>query len=142
MDLRQRIAQPDVCDLADWQVANALNKPDAALPAISQPVRTSLGIGDVMDILGLSIGSAFISKIADSPAPEAIWTLRLLERNQWDVGGASAREFINGFSADLLTADQRNTLLDRGVSIRHPSWAEFAGIEVTARTVGLARGGR
>jgi hypothetical protein len=58
-----------------------------------------------------------------------------------DVGSVVVREQIDGLvPAGIITTAQANQLKALGEKRRYPSWAEHYEIEVTARTVGLARG--
>lgn len=144
--LQQKVTEPDLIDLPDWQVAEILNQPDTSLPAITQWNTTRIGFGEVMHILGAEGGAAFLNsleQIGQNYAPIK-WAMRILERGVFDISNETARQQIMASTQpplNLLTPQQADDILSISRNLRHPSWAEYHNIEVTARTVGLARGG-
>jgi hypothetical protein len=65
----------------------------------------------------------------------------LMKGGGLDVGSVVVREQIDGLvPAGIITTAQANQLKALGEKRRYPSWSEHYEIEVTARTVGLARG--
>lgn len=145
--LAARIAQPDLAGLPEWQVAQVLNAPDLALPTVRADVPTVY----VQQVLLASGEWAGIVLAADNPsAPIAVRSLAILMRDtvrQSTVINtaapaiyASITAALDGLvDAALLTASTRDALL--ALAERPQSWAMANGVEVTARTVGLARGG-
>lgn len=145
--LAQRLAQPDMQGLPDWQAAQVLTAPDPALPTVRVDVLT----GDVQQVLLASGEWAGIVLAAESAdTPRGVRSLAILMRDtvrQSTVIGtaapaiyASITAALDGLvAAELLTAGTRDALL--AMAERPQSWAAAHGVEVTARTVGLARGG-
>jgi hypothetical protein len=145
--LAQRLALPDVQGLPDWQVAQVLNTPDATLPT----VRVDVPTGDVQEVLLTSGEWAGIVLAAESAStPGQVRTLAILMRDtvrqsstigtsQPPVYASTAVALTGLVQAGLLETQTRDALLS--LVEKPQSWAAAHGIEVTARTVGLARGG-
>ena len=55
--LRDRISQPDMSGLPEWQVAERLNAPDASLPTVVTWSSAPLRIGHVLAALGPDAGA-------------------------------------------------------------------------------------
>lgn len=145
--LAERVWQPDMVGLPDWRVAELLNAPDASLPKIRQPVATK----DAQQIL-LSTGQwAAILLSAENPETPMLLrsacinlrdTIRqssMINIDDDQIRAATDAVLIGMVGAGLITENVRIMLL--ALSERQQSWAEANGIEVTARSVGLARGG-
>jgi hypothetical protein len=143
----QRLAEPDMADLADWQAADALNAPDPTLPLVRRAVPTS----DAQEILLSSGEWAAVLLAAESAAtPQPLRgacinlrdTIRQSSVIRMDVPAiyAATDAVLTGMvGAGLMSAGTRAALL--ALADRPQSWAEAHGVEVTSRTVGLARGG-
>ena len=143
--LASRLLQDDVSSLPDWAAADALNAPDATLPAVVSWERTALGIGGIMDALGPQDGAALLDKVQAlaSGNPVLRWGFRALESSGLNLSFASTRAQFNELTtAGVLTAAQRDALFALSRRERYPSWAEFYNIKVDARAVGLARGAK
>jgi hypothetical protein len=144
-DLINRLAQDDVANMPDWAAAEVLNAPDPTLPIVVTWEPTKTSIGGVMDALGPQGGAALLDALASMATdnPTLRWGLRALEQNGLDFSLASTRSQIDALVlGDVMTEAQRDALFALSRRERHPSWAEFHGITVDARTVGLARGGK
>jgi hypothetical protein len=145
--LQQKITESDLIDLPEWKVAEILNSPDTTLPAITQWNTTRIGYGEILRILGAEGGAAFLNsleQIGQNYTPIK-WAMRILERGVFDISNEIARQQIIASTQpplNLLTSQQAEDILSISRTQRHPSWAEYHNIEVTARTVGLARGGK
>jgi len=145
MTLADRLAQPDLADLPDWQAAAALNQPDPTLPAVETWEKTQLGIGSILDALGPTSGATFLDALETlaETTPVVKWGLELIRGSGLDLSRPSARSQLATLVAGrILTQEQGDALLALSRRTRHPSWAEANGIAVDARAVGLARGGR
>lgn len=142
--LQTRISQDDVKDLPDWQVANILNSPDPSLPIITEWEKTSIGIGTILDILGPVEGSIFLDNVSLAGTSNSIlkWGMKILESSNLDISLQSTRDSLTTLKNNgVLTDSQLDALFSISRRQRCPSWSEYHGVEVTARTVGLARGG-
>ena len=158
--LAARVAQPDLVDLPEWKVAEMLNAPDPSLPLI--PVQFSCrSIAEPAVLSGELAMLRLVARQGHIPADVspngqavpiptqglvAIGTL--LDAVDRDLRvDPSVPGAANGV-ATMLTAIETMGLLSAqtkaaviAATVRHPSWAEANGVEITARTVGLARGG-
>jgi hypothetical protein len=145
--LAARIAQPDLAGLPEWRVAEILNEPDVSLPTIKGPVDTK----DVQEFLLASGEWSAIVIAADSlDTPLQVRGLAIAMRDTIRQSGTIRMEVphiytavataIDGLVASgLISAETRGVLL--AMAERNQSWAGANGVTVTARTVGLARGG-
>lgn len=145
MDLAARVAAADVADLPDWQAAAVLSQPDPSLPAIESWAETRIGIGAILDALGPSAGAQFLDALATLAQSQSVmrWGLELIRGDGLDLSRPSARsQLVALVAGGVLTQPEAEALLALSRRTRHPSWAEAAGMQVDARAVGLARGGR
>ena len=145
MTLADRLAQPDLAGLPDWQAAAALNEPDPALPAVETWEKTQLGIGSILDALGPTAGATFLDalEVLAETTPVVRWGLELIRGSGLDLSRPSARAQLEVLVAGrILQPAEGEALLALSRRTRHPSWAEAHGVAVDARAVGLARGGR
>ena len=110
MSLAERVAAADLAGLPDWRVAELLNSPDPSLPEVVTLEKTLLGPAGIMVALGPEAGARVLNAIEAGAVQDAM--LRWV------------------FYILKASAERR----------RFPSWAEHNQIEVTARSVGLARG--
>jgi hypothetical protein len=95
-----------------------------------------------MATLGSTAGAALLDTIASLSASSPVlkWALKVIDRGELDLYEQAARDQIDSLvTANILTAENGAKLkaLAKG---RHLSWAEVNNIEVTTRTVGIARG--
>ena len=146
-NLADRLSQPDIASLPDWEAANVLNSPDKTLPAVVEWRPTQIGIGHVLTALGANAGALLLTEIEDLSASQPVlkWGLEVLRSGNFDLSLPVARETVEGLIATkLITAEQRDQLFTFSRRERHPSWAEandMAG-KIDARAVGLARGAK
>lgn len=141
--LADRLQQDDVRDLPDWAAAKVLNDPDLSLPVIVELRERLFGIGTILSVLGVDRGAAFLDSLEAiaGQSPAIRWAMVLLKGAGIDAGNQTVREQIDGLvAAGLLSVEEGRGLKALGEERRYRSWAEANGIEVTARTVGLARG--
>jgi len=145
--LQTRIQQADLASLPDWEVADILNTPDPNLP----PTYGTIKNADVMRMLiSFNVWSGIVDKSKNSQNDSE----KALCRNI--VDSVSVRDYIfdlkdseiripfenmlsGAVTAGLLTQEQGALISSK--AYRFQSWAEYNNVEVTARTVGIARGG-
>ena len=144
--LATRVSQPDLQGLPEWMAANLLNVPDVSLPKVKQKVATG-----VAQQLLLTTGEWAKAVVAaeNETLPEetrsaAILMRDTIRRSYIEADDPEAYEAVSlvltkMVQVGLLSAATKDRLL--ALADRHPSWAEANNIPVTARTVGLARGG-
>jgi len=136
-------------DVPDWAVAEALNAPDASLPTKRVKVPVS-----VVRSLYLARGfwGAIVRIAADSTKPDALRDLCTLTRDtctllteiSTDDPVIYARAVASAdalLGAGLIDQATRNDVVALADAVS--SWADLnnGGVAVTARDVGLARGG-
>lgn len=145
--LQMRLAQPDVAGRPDWQAAEILNAPDPGLPKVKAVVSGK----DVQEILLASRDWAKVVMAADkTDLPDDLRGVCIIVRDtvkqasvirmddplifaetQFALGALVQVGLIQTSTCDALMA----------LAERNQSWAEANHMEVTARSVGLARGG-
>lgn len=143
--LADRLSQSDLADLPDWQAADILNRPDPALPERVEVVSRSIGVGQILSVLGPDPGAAFLDSLAAAGAqrPALRYVVGMLERGELDAGSPLVRAEIEAMAtAQQITPEMAGALLLLGENRRQQSWAEANDIRVDARAVGLARGGK
>ena len=143
--LAARVAEPDLADMPDWRVAEILTAPDESLPPVVTIVQTLIGPGSILAALGGDAGAAVLDALEQISvsSPRIRWAMFMVKSGSLDVGNSQVREAIEDFAAGgMLLHEQAAALLALAERRRFVSWAEYHGVEVTARTVGLARGGR
>ena len=144
MTLADRLAQPDLADLPDWDAAARLNAPDPTLPVIEEWAPTQIGIGSVMDALGPVAGASVLDALEAlaETQPVVRWGLEMIRLDGVDLSRQSARDqLLSLVAGGVMTQAQADALLALSRRTRHPSWAEAHGVAIDARAVGLARGG-
>ena len=142
--LEERLQEDDVKDLPDWQAADVLNAPDARLPEIVTLKSRPFGIGTILEVFGVEAGTVFLDTLETLSAQQPLlkWSMVLLKDGTLDAASPALRTQLDGMVvSDLITFLQAMAIKGLAEERRVPSWAEANGIEVTARTVGLARGG-
>lgn len=145
--LAARVSQPDLQGLPEWMAANLLNVPDVSLPKVKQKVATG-----VAQQLLLTTGEWAKAVVAadNETLPEETRAAAILMRDTIRQSSYIETDDPEAYEAvslvltkmvqvGLLSATTKDRLL--ALADRHPSWAEANGVQVTARTVGLARGG-
>lgn len=143
MLLTEKVAEFDAA-LPDWEVARLLNEPDPALPEEVQIKSRMIGPGLIMETLGADSGAAVLDalEMLSATVPRVKWAMFLLKGAGVDAGSQVVRNQLDELATQgIITAAQADLVKRLGEIRRYPSWAEHNGIEVTARTVGLARGG-
>jgi hypothetical protein len=145
--LAERIARPDLVNLPEWRVAEILNAPDASLPTAKGPVDTK----DAQELLLATGEWSGIVIAADSAAtPLQLRGLAIVMRDTIRQSGTIRMEVPHIYTAvttaiaglvaaGLISEATRVALL--ALADQPQSWAEANNVEVTARSVGLARGG-
>lgn len=149
--LAARVAQADMQGLPEWRVAEILNAADPGFDPVTVPVP----VGDARQVLMASLtpdftATAWVSILltADdvaSPARkaalairEAIRTANVIDMTN-PMEAAMVMATLNALIvAQVITEETRDKLI--ALSQRQQSWAEAHGVEVTPRTVSLARG--
>jgi hypothetical protein len=145
MNLSQRVAAADLAGLPDWRVAELLNIPDPSLPEVVILEQTLLGPAGIMVALGPDNGTAVLTAIEAVAAkdPKMRWVLHILQNRGVDTAHVLIRDGLDGLAAaSIITAAAAKTLKATAERRRFPSWAEHNQIEVTPRSVGLARGAK
>ena len=144
MTLTERLQEDDVKDLPDWAASELLNAPDASLPIIVSWEPTRIGVGQIMTTLGAVEGADLLDQLVVAAEQDAIirWGLKVMEGSGLDLSLQTTREQVSGLvTIGFITEAQKESLFALSKKERHPSWSEYNQVEVTARTVGLARGG-
>jgi len=142
--LAQRLAEPDMIGLPDWQAADTLNQPDNTLPVIVSWQTTTIGPGTLMATLGPSDAAVLLNSIEAAGATDPVmkWGLRVIEMGVFDIAQQASRDQLEAMvTAGAITAVQRDDLFALSKRERYPSWAEYNDTYVDARAVGIARGG-
>lgn len=145
MTLQERLQLADVAALPDWAAARDLNLPDPTLPVIVSWEETKIDPGTVMDLLGAEVGANILNTLEQLAASNAVikWGMRILQNRGLNMALETTRQQMQDFvNIGLITAAQRDLLYGLSRRERYPSWAEANGINVTARSVGLARGAK
>lgn len=145
MNLADRIRLADVASLPDWQAAEALNAPDPSLPEIVDLVEYRASPASIMGAVGVTEGAALLDKIQQSAATNPVlkWAMMALTGPRGlDLGDPAVRRQIDTLTPAVFTPAQAAQIKALAERRRRPSWAEANGVEVTARSVGLARGAK
>ncbi|MFN7301437.1 MAG: hypothetical protein ACK5U7_08215 [Bacteroidota bacterium] len=147
-ELQTRIQESDLASLPDWEVADILNTPDPALP----PTYGSILNADVMRMLiSFNVWASIVDKSKNSQnASEKALCLNIVDSvstrdYMFDLSNSEIRTpfetmLSSAISAGLFTQEQGEFISSKAYRLQ--SWAEYNNIEVTARTVGIARGGQ
>jgi hypothetical protein len=158
--LADRIAQPDLAGLPEWKVAEILNAPDESLPKV--PVVFSCrAIAEPAVLSGELAMLRIVAKLGHIPADVTLDEQNFIVPTQGLVAigtmldavdrdlrvdpsapGAAAQvsAMLDALEGMGLLSQATKTAVLAGTA-RLQSWAEANGVTVTARTVGLARGG-
>lgn len=142
--LEDRVKEFDLIDKPDWEAAEILNRPDPSLPDIVTLKSRQFGVGTILEIFGPIAGPAFLENLEtlSNVDPLIKWSLVLLRAATLDAASPTLRGAIDQMVATNVMSEAHGVQIKAlGEERRSPSWAEANGIEVTARTVGLARGG-
>jgi hypothetical protein len=158
--LADRIAQPDLAGLPEWEVAEILNAPDDSLSkapvvfscrAIAEPAVLSGELAMLRIVAKLGHIPADVSPTEQNfivPTHGLVAIGTMLDAVDRDLRvdpsapGAAAQvaAMLSVLEGMGLLSQATKTAVLAG-TVRLQSWAEANGIEVTPRSVGLARGG-
>lgn len=145
--LEDKVNEPQFEGMADWAVAQILNTADENLPMVYQNVAKE----DLISILIISDKWLQIKENAKGDIKIPINRLCSTAFDALTIGGSTLLltnpKVLTTFNS-LLNSLIANNLIDNTIlsevmakATRNQSWAEYNKIEVTARTVGIARGG-
>lgn len=132
-------------NLNDWQVAQLLHTPDPELPLVTKLVSIMVGPGLVMETIGAEEGAALLDSLTQLSAISSPvkWAMKMIEKEGVDVASDTFREQLDMLvNLGKISAENARKIKSLAEVSRYQSWAEYKQIEVTARSVGLARGGR
>lgn len=145
--LENKVNESQFAELADWQVSEILNAADESLPVIYQNVAKE----DLISIL--MIGDKWLQIKENAKGSIEIPINRLCSTifDALTMGGAvfhlTDPKVLTAFN-NILNNLLANNLIDNAIHAeviakvtRNQSWAEYNNVKVTARTVGIARGG-
>jgi hypothetical protein len=158
--LADRIAQPDLAGLPDWEVAELLNAPDDSLPkvpvvfsfrAIAEPALLSGELAMLRIVATLGHIPADVSpteQVLSIPTQGLVAIGTMLDAVDRDLvvdpsalgAAAQVAAMLSALEGMGLLSPATKTAVLAG-TVRLQSWAEANGVEVTPRSVGLARGG-
>jgi hypothetical protein len=134
--LLDRVAQQDLANLPEWQVADILNAPDTSLPVIVSWEKTSIGPGAIMAVLGAVEGANILDAIAFSTNPVMRWGMKIIEAGSFDLSLPTSRAQVEELvRLKVITEDQKDILFSLSKRERYPSWAEYNNISVDAQSV-------
>ena len=149
--LAARVAQPDMQGLPEWRVAEILNAPDPAFDRVAVPVPVANARQVLMASLtpdattnawvAILLTADDVANLARKPAlaiREAIRAANVINMADPMEAAMVMATLQALMTAEVITEQTRDALL--ALSEREQSWAEVNGVEVTARTVSLARG--
>lgn len=132
-------------DLTDWQISNILNDPDNSLPMIVALQSRLVGPGLIMETIGEDEGAALLDTMQQLSQVSSIvkWAMKLVEKDGIDAASPAFRKQLDKLvTMGKVSEDAARKIKGLAEVARYPSWAEHNKIEVTPRTVGLARGGK
>ena len=143
--LTERLLEPDIASLPDWQAAMALTQPDPRLPLAFAAVAAR----DVRRVMILSGAWPAIVMGAQSAASQPVRGACLTMQDTLDAfetidcADPNIRQAISGvldalLAAGVLTQAQHDAVA--ALMQRPQSWAQANNVAVDARAVGLARG--
>jgi hypothetical protein len=132
--------------LADWEVSNLLNGPDFTLPPVIGLVKTLAGPGLIMETIGADEGAALLDSMVQlsQVSSPVKWAMKMIvDKDGIDVASLTFRQQLDSLVQIGKIASVNAAKIKALAEVtRHPSWAEHNNVEVTPRTVGLARGGK
>ena len=153
MTLAERLQLPDVADPPDWAAAEVLNTADAANGTVRVGVPASRARsllkqrGEWVPLINARSDTSLpaplrhiVAEMLEALTPlqgEYDGTIRMPHAGVYARVQAGMAELV---SAGILTAATRDAVL--ALADAPLSWAQANGIEVTARTVGIARGAK
>jgi hypothetical protein len=143
--LIDKVAESQFSAMTEWEVAEALNAPDASLPFVKQDVSTS----DVGEIL-LASGELYdVNEALKNPSEDIKRACFIVQKTFEKTTNirtsdpdifTSVATVLNGLLAAAVISQTTYDVL-MSLTNRRPSWAEANNLSpVTSRDVGLARG--
>lgn len=145
--LTERLAEQDVADLADWQAAEILTAPDAALPTRRVDVQTHDVRGALLAsgewpaiVMAAEAGSGALAEVRGLCilVRDTLMLTTIIETSNPARYAATAAALAGLVAAGLVTQATADALL--AMADQPQSWAQANGVTVDARAVGLARG--
>lgn len=144
--LIDELKQSKYQSLTDWEAANLLTGPDPTLPAITGLIKTLVGPGIIMETIGAEEGAALLDSMVQlsQVSSPVKWAMKLIvDKDGIDVASLAFRQQLDTLvQIGKITFGNAAKIKALAEVTRYPSWAEYHQIEVTPRTVGLARGGK
>lgn len=133
-------------DTPDWQIANALNTKDAALPTVycdvvttdAREVLLATGEWSALVIAAGSEATPTLLRGACIVARDTLTLTQTIRTSNQSIRGA-VEVALNGLVLGGVIAQSTKDAVS-ALMIANQSWAEANNVEVTPRTVGLARG--
>lgn len=143
--LSQKVAEFPA-DTPDWQIANALNTKDAALPTVycdvvtvdAREVLLATGEWSALVIAAENEATPALLRGACIVARDTLTLTQTIRTSNQSIRGA-VEVALNGLVLGGIIAQSTKDAVS-ALMITNQSWAEANGVEVTPRTVGLARG--
>jgi hypothetical protein len=145
--LIDKVAESQFAGKPDWEVSDMLNAVDDSLPTKKVPILTQ----HVRQfLLGRGHWPAIVITADDVNANPSIRGLCIIVRDTMKIDSIIQTDETSAYNVaeamltsleevNLITTATKNDLID--LTNAKQSWAEYNKIEVTARTVGIARGG-
>ena len=146
--LIDKVAESQFQGLPDWQVASVLNAPDSLLPLVKKDVSTAdakeilLGNGDWAAVVLTANNNSATDQIKGAciVLRDTILHTAVVRTTVPDILLQTQTVLAALVGASVITQASRDALL--ALTERPVSWAEHNNLfPVTARDVGLARGG-
>ena len=143
--LEDRVLQSDMVGLTDWQVSAALHTKDPSLPKKKVRMDTGIVIGILLRYDGVWPAIEWGSQTKDTNGALLLTVLRTLLQtkeiytDQPAIYSKIANTLANLVSLGIMPQACADEVL--ALAEEDQSWAEVNNVEVTPRTVGLARGG-
>ena len=144
--LAQRIAQPDLVGLPEWQVAEILNAPDQTLPTVKGSVSTKdaqellIMTGEWSAIVIAAESGAILSQVRALAIAlrDTIRQSGTIRMEVPQIYGAVAGSLSGLVAAQLISEGTRDALLV--LAEKPQSWAEANGLKVTEDIIFTTRG--
>lgn len=143
--LQERLSQPDINQEPDWHAAYKLNEKTSEFPEKVKIINKKIGYAEILEALGPEVGTAFLNSLEQSVSAKPVlkYVLELIKNNSLDVGNPILRnEIVTMRNNQEMPQEIANSILSIGEERTQQSWAEYHGIFVDARAVGLARGAK
>ena len=131
-------------EVSDAEIVADLNAPDTSLPLRRRDIATSdvreilLATGEWSQVVLAADGAATPVRAAAINLRDTVEMTSLIRATEPTIHAAADALLSGLVAAGVLTAATKAALM--ALADRPQSWAEANGVEVTARTVALARG--